>query len=640
MILVVKAHHRAAYRRKGLGPHVSRRTLANRALARAKVGTEPSTTVAPSREGRHRRRPLILILAIALAVVLAVAAVLVNVTPKDVRSNPDDPSQWDALFGQHSHAATLQDGLGPIHMAVSTQVPAAQQWFDQGMAQLFGFAHEDAIRSFQKALEADPGLAIANWGMSYAYGPNINLSMDAWRATRANEALARAIAQGGGVTPLERALIDSLTVRYSTDPNIDPFGTESRAPLDRAYWERMKSVMAAFPDDTNVASLTAEAGLDLAPWRAWHYHGEPTLPVTETATPAIPEVLEVKAILETVMARDPDHIGALHYYIHAVEASQEPELAVPAAQRIKSVAWGQPHLVHAASHIYARVGDWGSAMISGADAIVQDERYRERVGKDDLYWFAHGDHNLYFLCSVLANGGRQRETAARASELHERVRNQLAATPAQEYLLPMEHNFLVRFHRWEEVLAYPQPERRFKATLAFWHINRGLAFVAMNDLDSARRELAAAEDVLRSTDEPRLDNREYEFQNNRASELIELDLDLLRGRIAEASADQQAAEASYQSAVRRFDSLYYDEPPPFYYPVRETYGGFLLRSGRPAEAEAVFRADLVTFPNNGRSLFGLWQALEAQGMPSDDVRAEFESSWRWADVTLSVTTLY
>jgi hypothetical protein len=579
----------------------------------------------------------------SLVLILALSALVVarsiGGTSQAVTANPDDASQWDALFGQHSRPATLQDGLGPIHMAVSTQSPAAQQWFDQGLAQLFGFAHEDAIRSFEMALTADSDLAVANWGIAYAYGPNINLGMDAWRATRANEALAQAIAQGGGSSPLERALIDSLTVRYSTDPNVDPFGTGSRAPLDRAYWERMNSVMTAFPDDTNVATLTAEAGLDLIPWRAWDYNGKPTLPVTETSTPAIPEILEVKAILEGVMARDPDHIGALHYYIHGVEASQEAELALPAAERIKSLAWGQPHLVHAASHIYARVGDWGSAMVSGYDAVVQDERYRERVGKVDLYSTAHGDHNLYFLCSVLANGGRQRETAAQARQLNERVRDQLRATPAQEYLLPMEQSFLVRMHRWEDVLSYPQPERRFKATLAFWHINRGIALAARGEVEAARRELGSAEEVLRSTDEPRLDNREYAFQNNPASELIELDLDLLRGRIAEVSGDGQAAEASYQSSIQRFDSLYYDEPPPFYYPVRETYGGFLLRSGRAADAEAVFRADLVTFPNNGRSLFGLWHALGAQGKPAEEARAQFDSSWRWADTTLSEDTL-
>jgi hypothetical protein len=600
---------------------------------------DPDTSATPQPDRALSRGRLLALAVLAIAVVVVVVASLAGAFRQSVGADPDAASQWDQLFGQHTQPAVIQQGLGPIHMDVSTQDPEAQQWFDQGLAQLFGFAHEDAIRSFQMALKEDPSLAIANWGIAYAYGPNINLSMDAWRATRANEALAAALGLGGGVSPLERALIDSLTVRFSTDPNIDPFGTQSRAPLDLAYWERMKTLMATFPADMNVATMTAEAGLDLVPWKAWLYNGKPTLPVTEAFAPNIPEILEVKSILEQVMATDPDHIGAMHYYIHAVEASQEQELALPAAARIKSIAWGQPHLVHAASHIYARVGDWGSAMVSGYDAIFQDQQYRDRVGEPDLYSVAHGDHNLYFLCSVLANGGRQRETADQAKALTQRVQTQLSVTPAQEYLLPMEQSFLVRFHHWDEVLAYPKPERRFKATLAFWHINRGIALVAKGDVDGARTEQAAAEEVLGSTDEPRLDNPEYEFQNNTAADLIQLDLDILRGRIAEVSGDDTAAEASYQSALVRFDNMDYDEPPPFYYPARETYGGFLLRTNRPADAEAVFRADLITFPNNGRTLFGLWQALEALGKPSADVKAQFDDYWRWADMTLSVETL-
>jgi len=574
--------------------------------------------------------------AVALSLALGVAC---SGAAPAVRSAPDAPSQWDAVFGRATKEPVLQDGLGPIHMATSTKSALAQRWFDQGLAQLFGFAHEDAIRSFEQTLKLDPSLGIAEWGIAYAYGPNINLAMDAWRGQRANEALARATHMEAGATALERALIDSLTVRYSTDTHIEPFGSESRDPLDRAYWGRMQDVMHQFPDDMNVATLTAEAGLDLVPWRAWEYNGKPTLPVSPVSTPTIPEVLQVKAILENVLAKDPDHIGALHYYIHAVEASQQPDLALPAAARIKSLAWGQPHLVHAASHIYARVGDWGSAMISGDDAVVQDVRYHDRVGTDDLYWIAHGDHNLYFLTSVLANGGRGRETAVRAKDLTTRVREQLTKTPAQEYLLPMEQNFLVRFHRWADVLAYPAPARRYKATLAFWHINRGIARVATGDVNAANDELAASDAVLKSTDEPRLSDPTYQFQNNPAATLVQLDQDLLRGRIAEATHDNPAAEASYLSAISIFDSLYYDEPPPFYYPVRETYGAFLLRTGRPQDAEAVFNADLVAFPGNGRSLFGRMEALKAQGKPSADANQSFDTAWRWADTPLDVATL-
>ncbi|HUQ62796.1 MAG TPA: hypothetical protein VM121_03475 [Acidimicrobiales bacterium] len=212
-------------------------------------------------------------------------------------------------------------------------------------------------------------------------------------------------------------------------------------------------------------------------------------------------------------------------------------------------------------------------------------------------------------------------------------------TPAQEYLLPMEQSFLVRFHEWSKVLGYPKPSRWFKATLAFWHINRGLALAATRDVEGARSELLASDEVLKSDDLPRLGDARYEFQNNPASALVELDQDLLRGRVAEASGDNAAADASYRSALGRFDALYYDEPPPFYYPARETYGAFLLRTGRPQDAEAVFRADLVSFPNNGRSLFGLWKSLDAQQKPSGDIRAQSDSAWRWADTPLTIDSL-
>lgn len=558
-------------------------------------------------------------------------------------ADPMAPAQWDAVFGLQTKPTEIQQGLGPIHMQVSTKNPDAQLWADQGLALLFGFAHEDAISAYEKALTFDPDLAIAQWGIAYAYGPNINLAFDVDRANKANDALDKAVALRDKAGPLERDLIDSLTVRYTKDQQYAPFGTTSRAPFDRGYWDRMNQLMARYGDDVHVATMTAEAGLDLIPWRAWNYGGKPTLPTMKQEAAAIPEIDTVYDILIKVLERDPNHVGAMHYLIHAVEASRQPDRSLPAAQRIKSVAWGQPHLVHAASHIYARDGDWGSAMVSGDDAVRGDEVSRARVGADNLYWIAHGDHNLYFEVSVLSMGGRGTETAVRARELTARVREQLSITPAQEYLLPMEQNFLVRFGRWADVLAYPRPEGRYRASLGFWHANRGIARVGTRDVASAREELAAAKaiaaDVGAGPDDPKLANVEYEFQNNSAASLLAIDIALLEGKIAEATDDRATAEAKFVSAVDQMDELFYDEPPPFFYPVRETLGGFLLRSGRPAEAEVVFRDDQIMFPGNGRSLFGVWKAKEAMGEPTDAARAAFDDAWRWADVTLSVESL-
>jgi tetratricopeptide (TPR) repeat protein len=586
-------------------------------------------------------------------VVLSVVAALVGATalsspgraaPGDrFRSDPMAPAQWDAVFGHQTRPTEFQHGLGPIHMKVSATSRKAQRWCDQGLALLFGFAHEDAIHAYEKALTYDPDLAIAYWGIAYAYGPNINLAFDADRARKANDALDKAVAHRESASPVERDLIDSLVVRYTKDQTYEPFGTVSRSPLDHAYWIRMNELMARYPDELNVATMTAEAGLDLIPWRTFNYGGKPTLPTMKPETPAIPEVDAAYDILTKVLERDPNHVGAMHYLIHAVEASRRPDRSLVAAERLKSIAWGQPHLVHAGSHIYARTGDWGSGMASGEDAVHGDEVGHDRVGTDNLYWIAHGDHNLYFETSVLSMGGRARETAVKAKELTARVKEQLPTIPEQEYLLPMEQNFLVRFARWHDVLAYPKPKDRYRASLGFWHANRGIASVGTGDLTKAGVELAAAEDVANdkgaAPDDPKLANAAYAFQNNSAKSLLEIDLAVLKGKIAESAGDGAAAESEFRSAVDQMDSLYYDEPPPFYYPVRETLGGYLLRAGRPAEAEQVFRDDLIMFPGNGRSLFGIWKALEARGEDAQSARDDFNAAWRWADVPLSVETL-
>ena len=558
-------------------------------------------------------------------------------------TDPMAAAQWDAVFGQQTKPTVFQEGLGPIHMQVTTSNADAQKWADQGLALLFGFAHEDAVHAYEQALTFDPDLAIAYWGIAYAYGPNVNLAFDIDRGHKANAALDQAVAHRDKAGPMERDLIDSLTVRYSKDEAIDPFGTQSRAPLDHAYWDRMNELMAKYPDELNIATMAAESGLDLIPWRTFNYGDKPTLPTMKQERPVIPEIDQVYDILTKVLERDPDHVGAMHYLIHGVEASRRPDRSLDAARNLKAIAWGQPHLVHAGSHIYARVGDWGSGMVSGEDAVHGDEASRERVGTDNLYWIAHGDHNLYFETSVLSMGGRSRLTAIKAKELTARVHEQLPTIPAQEYLLPMEQNFLVRFSKWDDVLAFPEPAARYRASIGFWHANRGIALVAKGDHNRAEDELAAAEDVLHDRgappDVPKLSDGAYEFQNNTAAALLEIDIALLKGKLAEAAGDDAGAEAQFRLAVDGMDDLYYDEPPPFYYPVRETLGGFLLRNGRAADAEQVFRDDLIMFPGNGRSLFGIWKSLEAQNKDLGAARDDFVKAWQWADVTLSVETL-
>lgn len=530
---------------------------------------------------------------------------------------------WKPYFGKHTNQITIQQGLGPIHMTVSTQNSDAQRWFDQGLAQLFGFAHEDAIRSFEKALSYDSNLAMAHWGIAYAYGPNINLSMNADRAKSANFAIAKAKQLAPKAAQWEQDYIATQAVRFSQDRAIEPFGSKSRQGLDEAYFVAAKRLMNQYPDDIHAAVIAAEAGMDLAPWKLWRNSGDPTLPAT----------LEVKQILQKVLAKEPNHVGALHYFIHAVEGSRKPQEGIAVAERIKAVAWGQPHLVHAASHIYARIGDWGSGMISGEDAIVQDQLYVDRVGAEDLYNLAHGNHNIHFQVSVLSMGGRKRETLAQAKLLYQRVVLHVEKLPMLEYLLSYEQLMLTRFQQWATVLAYPKPASKYKGTTALWHYSRGVAFAAQQKIDLARTELNALKSVARTiTAEETTDDY---FNFNRLVDLVQLGQNVLAARIAYQAGDYAQSVSLLQEAVKQQDALNYDEPPAWYYPARESLGMVLLKQNKFTDAEQIFRSDLQDYPNNGRSYFGLRLALAAQGKDMTQVNSDFDRTWKWADLPLN-----
>jgi tetratricopeptide (TPR) repeat protein len=530
---------------------------------------------------------------------------------------------WKPYFGKHTSPITLQPGLGPIHMSVTTQSSDAQRWFDQGLAQLFGFSHEDAIRSFEKALTYDPDLAMAYWGIAYAYGPNINLSMNADHSKSANIALSKAKQLAPKASQRERDYIAAQGVRFSEDPSLQPLGPKSRQSLDEAYFAAAKQLMNRYPDDIHAAVIAAEAGMDLAPWKLWRNDGNPALPAT----------LEVKQILQKVLAKDPNHVGALHYFIHAVEGSRQPEEGRLAAQRIKALAWGQPHLVHAASHIYARVGDWGAGMVSGEDAVVQDDLYVKRVGTEDYYNLAHGNHNIHFQVSVLSMGGRKRETLALAKILHRRVVPYAEKLPMLEYLLPYELLMLTRFQQWNAVLAYPKPAPQLKGTTALWHYGRGVAFAAQGKIALAQAELKALKSVEgKLTPEEMTDDY---FNFNRVLDIVRLGETVLAGKIAYQMNDPAQSVSLLQQAVKQQDALSYDEPPAWYYPVRESLGMVFLKQDKFAEAEQTFRADLQDYPNNGRSYFGLQLALAAQGKDTTQAKLDFERAWKWADLPLN-----
>jgi tetratricopeptide (TPR) repeat protein len=544
------------------------------------------------------------------------------------RVSPLDASEvtpWDAFFGRFSGPLVAQRGLGQISMPVTTHSEAAQFWFDQGLAQLFGFAHEDAIRSFKRALAEDPRLAMAAWGIAYAYGPNINLDMDAKRARLANRYVrqARELARFAGAR--EQRYIRALDGRYDTAH--EPLGPLSRKPLDQRYFAAMLKLAADYPDDLHAATMSAEAGLDLRPWGQWKPNGTP-----------YPDTLRVVGILKGVLARDPHHVGAQHYLIHAVEASPDPDVALIAAERLKSDGWGQPHLVHAASHIYARNGDWGAAMISGEDALHQDVLYlRRNGGTNNLYTLAHGSHNIHFEASVMSMGGRHRLAVSNAAKLHRRVAPYVGRLPSLEYYVPYELLMRTRFSDWKGVLAAAAPPSRLLGARGLWHYARGVASAKQSRIADAQRELAALI-ALRA----RVGPNYPEFNLNAVPRVLAVAVDVLAGRIDWSSGDRPAAIARFRMAVAREDTLHYDEPPPWYYPAGETLGAALLTTGRPAQAERAFRAVLRRYPGDGWALFGLAKAMRAAHRPAREVARTgraYARAWRWADTPIEIDDL-
>ncbi len=506
----------------------------------------------------------------------------------------------------------LYDYLGSLQFPITTTEPLAQRYFNQGIRLVFAFNHEEAIRSFAEAARLDPDAAMAYWGTALALGPNINAPMDREQERRAYEALQNGRARLAHVTPRERAYINALTARYSISQEAD------RKAMDRAYADAMRGVFRNNPDDLNAATLFAESLMDLRPWDFWTNDGRPQ---AET-----PEIVEV---LERVLARDPNHPGACHYYIHTVEASSNPGRALPCAKRLATLMPGAGHLVHMPSHIYVRLGMYEEATDSNLHAIATDRHYLEDRTPTGPYPSGYYPHNIRFLWMALTMQGRSAEALQTARDLIDAISLEaIRAVPNMEAFVPTPLFALVRFGRWNDVLREPPPPFDLNYSTAIWHYARGLAFVAKGRLDRAedeRREVERAVDLMPG---------DRIVGNNSAKTILEVALQTLSGQLSARGGQTDVAIRHLQEAVRLQEQLRYYEPPDWYYPARQTLGSLLLAAGRPAEAEAVFREDLRQTPENPWSLFGLNQSLRARQANADAAVVEdrFRRAWRRADI--------
>ena len=515
-------------------------------------------------------------------------------------------------------APSLIPGLAAHHHPIVTSVPDAQRWFDQGVALVFGFNHEEAVRSFQHSAELDPSAVMPWWGIAWALGPNYNLDIDDPRSKQAFEAIEKARGLAANRPGVEREYVEAMAVRYSPDPKAD------RAALARRYSQAMGELVRRHPDDLDAATLYAESLMNLRPWKLWSLDGKPA-EGTE----------QIVAVLESVLRRQPNHLGANHYYIHAVEASTAPARALASARRLETLAPAAGHLVHMPAHIYARTGDQAGAARANLAGAEADRAYLKTAPPGGFYGMAYYSHNLHFLADSEMMQGRFAEAQRAAAELAAALGPHVAMMPMGESMVVAPTSVLLRFGRDADVLKIEAPAAGRPVLTAWHHFARGAAYARTGKVAEAVAERASFEAAVVAVPEAAL------FGGTgleTAKTVLAIARTTLDARIAWARGSKSEAVAHWTAAVAAADRLAYDEPPIWFYPLRESLGAALLASGKAPEAERAFRDDLDRHPRNPRSLFGLHAALVAQGRDVDAawIKRAFDEAWANADVKLDL----
>jgi len=520
-------------------------------------------------------------------------------------------SQAEAVSADRTDIPPIFDNLGSLHHPITTTSEQAQRYFDQGLRLVYAFNHEEAVRSFEAAAHLDPQAAMPYWGIALALGPNINSVMEKKDERRAVEMVQKARRLAGSATPGEQAYIDALVARYVSRKG------GKRKGLDEAYAKAMRSVAQRFPEDADAATLFAEALMDLRPWDFWKSDGRPQ-PGTE----------EIVATLESVLAKSPDHPGACHYYLHAVEASLEPERALPCSERLPGLMPGAGHLVHMPAHIYMRLGKYHEAVERNQQAAHVDEQYFGDPHPTSEYADAYYAHNLHFLWASLAMEGRNVDAMKAARDLSSTITVEEALKDrSKEFYLPTPIFSMIRFGRWEELLRESPPPKGLRLMEGMWRLGRGLAHVATGRLPGAEGEHIILSGLTKQIRRDRTTEEKTEKALLKIAQLV------LAGEIAAHRQRYDDAIRLLEEAVKMEEALPYSEPPLWPISVRHYLGTVLLSAARPSEAEAVYRADLQRHPNNGWALIGLIQSLRAQ--QKDDQAAEaddrFKKAWAHAD---------
>lgn len=513
--------------------------------------------------------------------------------------------------------ARMYEGFGNYTRTITTDSDRAQRWFNQGMQLVYGFNHDEAVRSFEMAAQLDPKAAMPWWGIAYCQGININdPAMTQARSKRAHEAITEAMAQLDNETPTEQAMVRALSARYAWP------APEDRKPLDEAYAQAMGKVYAQFPGDPDVAALYAESLMNLQAWDYWTTEGEPK-----------GRIEEVVSVLEGAMDRYPNHPGVNHFYIHAVEASSDPDRAVAPAERLTGLVPGSGHLVHMPSHIFIRVGRYADAADSNRAAIAADRAYFAKAPAPGYYalYYAHNMHFLAF-ASMMSGDYQTAIGAARDLEAGVPEENLRELAPVIEGIMPSTLHVMIRFGKWEEILEepeYPQWRLMSRATRSY---ARSIACSALGRTEQARQEMAEFERRVAQVPQ------EWYVFNNQVHQVLPIARAMIQGELLFREGKHDEAFAVLREGIAYEDRLVYDEPPAWMLPVRHALGALLMADGRYKEAETVYRQDLKRNRGNGWALTGLRQSLVAQGRMPEAMKLDKPLAAAFASADTKVTS--
>lgn len=531
----------------------------------------------------------------------------------------DTPPEFSAQPAPGQPLAPRLQNLGTHTFLVGTRDARAQLFMNQGLNLTYGFNHAEAGRAYAEAARLDPSLAIAYWGQALVLGPNVNAAMEPEQEPNAHALIQQAMALREHATPRERAYIEALAARYTGR-------AADRQAADRAYADAMGRLVEAFPDDLDARTLYAEALMDLRPWNYWTRDGV-----------AYPETEVALVQLERAIAQHATHPGALHLWIHLWESTDTPERAEAAADRLLPLMPGAGHMVHMPAHIYMRVGRHADVIRVNQMAAKADEDYIAQCRAQGLYPLGYYPHNLHFIWMGASASGQRALATEAAAKLAASVPDEaLTSVPILQGFIVVPYWAMVRFAEWDRILADPGPRHRTPFTNGVWHFARAMALAATNQLDAAERERRA---LVALVADPSLEGQTT-FSANTGKAILRIAPEIVAGEIAVRRRQFDRALAHLERAVRYEDALVYQEPPDWHAPARQNLAAALLAAGRAEEAETVYWEDLRRNTQTGWSLFGLAQALRAQGKTDEAARVEarLAKAWKDADFPLAPAT--